>query len=175
MICSTPLPLYFEDVKYSLGILSRCVCVCGFALNLKLICTLLSKGEQLSSRVVNQAHFESCTELTKQMGVAAVVHLYVFPAVPYKRGERCVRNVAVLADYASLGNPPDPDEVQDCERTTKIRLSRPDEKEKRPKFHQSVRDVVFGSSEIVRCKFLASIYFFFKGFYLESDSQVYIN
>ncbi|KAE8100460.1 hypothetical protein FH972_018356 [Carpinus fangiana] len=83
------------------------------------------------------------------MGVAAVVHLYVFPAVPYKRGERCVRNVAVMADYASLGSPPDPDEVRDCERSTRVRLVRHDEREKRLNFPQSVRDVVLGSGEII--------------------------
>ncbi|GKB57403.1 LAZ1 homolog 1-like protein, partial [Tanacetum coccineum] len=48
------------------------------------------------------------------MAVAAVVHLYVFPAAPYKRGERCVRNVAVMTDYASLGTEPAADEVRDC-------------------------------------------------------------
>lgn len=84
------------------------------------------------------------------MGVAAVVHLYVFPAVPYQRGERCVRNVAVMADYASLDTPPDPEEVRDCERSTRIRLARHDEREKRLNFPQSVRDVVLGSGEIVR-------------------------
>ncbi|KAL8466957.1 hypothetical protein ACS0TY_035875 [Phlomoides rotata] len=84
-----------------------------------------------------------------EMGVAAVVHLYVFPAVPYKRGERCVRNVAVMADYASLGTPPDPEEVQDCQRTTTVPISRHEEREQRPKFHQSVRDVVIGSGEII--------------------------
>ncbi|KAK4747649.1 hypothetical protein SAY87_014235 [Trapa incisa] len=84
-----------------------------------------------------------------EMGVAAIVHLHVFPAVPYKRGERCVRNVAVMADYASLGSPPDPDEVRDCERTTRVRLSRHDEREKRLNFPQSVRDVVVGSGEIM--------------------------
>ncbi|KAA8538313.1 hypothetical protein F0562_027864 [Nyssa sinensis] len=84
-----------------------------------------------------------------EMGVAAVVHLYVFPAVPYKRGERCVRNVAVMTDYASLGTPPDPEEVQDCERTARVRLSRHNEGEKRLNFHQSVRDVVLGSGEII--------------------------
>lgn len=84
------------------------------------------------------------------MGVAAVVHLYVFPAVPYKRGERCVRNVAVMTDYASLGTPPDPEEVQDCERSTRMRLGRHYEREKRLNFPQSVRDVVLGSGEIVR-------------------------
>ena len=84
------------------------------------------------------------------MGVAAMVHLYVFPAVPYKRGERCVRNVAVMTDYASLGTPPDPEEVQDCEKSTRVRLARHDETEKRLTFPQSVRDVVVGSGEIVR-------------------------
>ncbi|KAK9271092.1 hypothetical protein L1049_026681 [Liquidambar formosana] len=84
-----------------------------------------------------------------EMGVAAVVHLYVLPAVPYKRGERCVRNVAVMSDYASLGTPPDPEEVRDCERSTRIRMARHDEKEKRLNFPQSVRDVVLGSGEII--------------------------
>ncbi|XP_010999814.1 PREDICTED: transmembrane protein 184 homolog DDB_G0279555-like isoform X2 [Populus euphratica] len=84
-----------------------------------------------------------------EMGVAAIVHLYVFPAVPYKRGERCVRNVAVMTDYASLGTSPDPKEVQDCERSTRVRLGRHDEREKRLNFPQSVRDVVLGSGEII--------------------------
>ena len=90
------------------------------------------------------------------MGVAAVVHLYVFPAVPYKRGERCVRNVAVMTDYASLGTPPDPEEVQDCERSTRMRLGRHYGREKRLNFPQSVRDVVLGSGEIVRLSFCIS-------------------
>ncbi|GKU90593.1 hypothetical protein SLEP1_g4573 [Rubroshorea leprosula] len=83
------------------------------------------------------------------MGVAAIVHLYVFPAVPYKRGERCVRNVSVITDYASLGAPPDPEVVRDCERSTRIRTGRHDESEKRLNFPQSVHDVVFGSGEII--------------------------
>lgn len=83
------------------------------------------------------------------MGVAAVVHFYVFPAVPYKRGERCVRNVAVMTDYASIGAPPDPEEVRDCEKTTKYRIARHDDREKRLNFPQRVRDVVVGSGEIV--------------------------
>ncbi|KAL9394583.1 hypothetical protein Peur_013868 [Populus x canadensis] len=84
-----------------------------------------------------------------EMGIAAIVHLYVFPAVPYKRGERCVRNVAVMTDYASLGTPPDSKEVQDCERSTRVRPGRHDETEKRLNFPQSVRDVVLGSGEII--------------------------
>lgn len=89
------------------------------------------------------------------MGIAAVVHLYVFPAVPYKRGERGVRNVAVLADYASLGSPPDPEEVRDCERSTRVQIARDGEREKHMKLHQSVRDVVIGSGEIVSSSVLA--------------------
>ncbi|XP_058089729.1 protein LAZ1 homolog 1 [Magnolia sinica] len=84
-----------------------------------------------------------------EMGVAAVVHLYVFPAKPYQRGERCIRNVAVMADYASLGAPPDPEEVRDSEKSTRMHLARPDERGKRLSFPQSVRDVVLGSGEIV--------------------------
>ncbi|CAN1234865.1 Protein LAZ1 homolog 1 [Linum perenne] len=84
-----------------------------------------------------------------EMGVAAVVHLYVFPAAPYKRGERCVRNVAVMADYAALGTPADPEEVEDSERYTRVRLARHDERQKAMNIPQSVRDVVFGSSEII--------------------------
>lgn len=93
-----------------------------------------------------------------------MVHLRVFSAVPYKRGERCVRNVAVMTDYASLGTPPDPEEVRDSERTTRICLSRHDEREKRLNFPQSVRDVVVGSGEIVRffLKFSAAHHLFLK-------------
>ncbi|KAF9599678.1 hypothetical protein IFM89_001624 [Coptis chinensis] len=84
-----------------------------------------------------------------EMGVAAVVHLHVFPAKPYVRGERCVRNVAVLDDYAALGTPPDPDEVQDSARSTRVHLAQHDAREKRLNFPQSVRDVVMGSGEIM--------------------------
>lgn len=88
------------------------------------------------------------------MAVAAMVHLYVFPAVPYRRGERCVRNVAVMADYASLGTEPAPDEVRDCERTPKVRFGHHDDVANGMKLHQSVRDVVFGSGEIVSYRLL---------------------
>ncbi|KAL9254241.1 LAZ1 homolog 1-like protein [Drosera capensis] len=83
-----------------------------------------------------------------EMGVAAVVHLYVFPAVPYKRGERCVRNVAVMDDYAALGTSPDPEEVRDCGKFTRTRVPRYDDRQ-RFSVPQSVRDVVLGSGEIV--------------------------
>lgn len=106
----------------------------------------------------------SLFKLVEQMGVAAVAHLYVFPAVPYKRGERCVRNVSVMANYASLGSPLDPEEVRDCERTTRMRLARHDEREKRLNFPQSVRDVVLGSGEIVRYYFSRLLLFAFELF-----------
>jgi len=99
------------------------------------------------------------------MGVAAVVHLYVFPAEPYKRGERCVRNVAVMTDYASLGSPPDPEEVRDCQRSTRTWLGAY-EREKPMKFTQSVRDVVVGSGEIVRYKHLNLLHLYISCFCL---------
>lgn len=94
------------------------------------------------------------------MAVAAVVHQYVFPAATYKRGERCVRNVAVMSDYASLGTEPAPDEVRDCEKTTKVRFTHHDDIEKRMKLHQSVRDVVVGSGEIVSFESLSIFYYY---------------
>ncbi|XP_043721988.1 protein LAZ1 homolog 1 isoform X1 [Telopea speciosissima] len=84
-----------------------------------------------------------------EMGIAAIVHHYVFPAKPYERGERCVRNVAVMDDYASLGTPPDPEEVRDSGRFTRMRLARHADRENRLTFPQSVRDVVLGSGEII--------------------------
>lgn len=85
----------------------------------------------------------------QQMGVAAVVHLYVFPNTPYQQGERCLTNVAVMDDYASLGVPPDPEEVTESARLTRMHISRPDDRERRLSLQQSVRDVVLGSGEIV--------------------------
>ncbi|KAJ6852612.1 protein LAZ1-like protein 1 [Iris pallida] len=84
-----------------------------------------------------------------EMGISAVVHLYVFPARPYQRGERCIRNVAVMADYASLGAPPDPEEVRESGRLSRTRIGISDDRERRLSFPQSVHDVVFGSGEIV--------------------------
>ncbi|XP_042494272.1 protein LAZ1 homolog 1-like [Macadamia integrifolia] len=70
-----------------------------------------------------------------EMGIAAVVHLFVFPAKPYERGERCVRNVAVMDNYASLGTLPDPEEVRDSERFTRLRLAGHGDRENRLNFH----------------------------------------
>ncbi|VAH91121.1 unnamed protein product [Triticum turgidum subsp. durum] len=83
-----------------------------------------------------------------EMGVAAVVHMKVFPAKPYRRGERSVYNAAVMSDYASLGAP-DPEEEQEIDNLTIMETSRPDSRDRRLSFPQSVRDVVLGSGEIM--------------------------
>jgi hypothetical protein len=90
------------------------------------------------------------------MGVAAVVHLKVFPAKPYRRGERSVPNAAVMSDYASLGAP-DPEEERDIDKLTIMETARPDSRERRLSFPQSVRDVVLGSSEIVSSRYLSVV------------------
>ncbi|GAB4844707.1 hypothetical protein Ancab_038109 [Ancistrocladus abbreviatus] len=53
-----------------------------------------------------------------------------------------------MDDYAALGTPPDPEEVQDCGRFTRMRVARHDDR-KRLNFPQSVHDVVLGSGEII--------------------------
>ncbi|KAM3228580.1 hypothetical protein ACQJBY_059925 [Aegilops geniculata] len=85
---------------------------------------------------------------TIEMGVAAVVHMKVFPAKPYRRGERSVYNAAVMSDYASLGAP-DPEEEREIDNLTIMETSRPDSRDRRLSFPQSVRDVVLGSGEIM--------------------------
>jgi hypothetical protein len=87
-----------------------------------------------------------------QMGVAAVVHLYVFPAKPYELiGDHFVGDVSVLGDYASVDCPLDPDEVKDSERPTKFRLPQPDDRVRcSTAIKESVRDVVIGGGEYVR-------------------------
>ncbi|CAM8971816.1 unnamed protein product [Rhodiola kirilowii] len=81
-----------------------------------------------------------------EMGIASIVHLYVFPAKPYKlMGERITGSVAVLGDYASVDCPLDPDEVRDSERPTKLRLPQPDtDIRSGMNIKESVRDVFIG-------------------------------
>ncbi|KAH7574794.1 hypothetical protein JRO89_XS02G0005700 [Xanthoceras sorbifolium] len=81
-----------------------------------------------------------------QMGIASIVHLYVFPAKPYElMGERFQGSVAVLGDY-SADCPLDPDEIRDSERPTKIRLHQPDVDDVKSgmTIRESVRDVFVG-------------------------------
>ncbi|XP_057464458.1 protein LAZ1-like isoform X1 [Actinidia eriantha] len=87
-----------------------------------------------------------------EMGIASVVHLYVYPAKPYElMGDRYTGSVAVLGDYASMDCPLDPDEVRDSERPTKLRLPQPDiDVKSGMTIRESVRDVfVVGGEYIV--------------------------
>lgn len=86
------------------------------------------------------------------MGIASVVHLYVFPSKPYElMGDRIPGSVAVLGDYASVDCPLDPDEVRDSERPTKLRLPQPESDNVRSgmTIRESVRDVFVGGGEYV--------------------------
>ncbi|KAL8511073.1 hypothetical protein ACS0TY_017768 [Phlomoides rotata] len=84
-----------------------------------------------------------------EMGVASVVHLYVFPAKPYEMmGDRISGSVAVLGDYASVDCPLDPDEVRDSERPTKLRLPQPEARSGMT-IRESVKDVFLGGGEYI--------------------------
>lgn len=85
------------------------------------------------------------------MGIASMVHLYVFPAKPYKLIAECFAGaVSVLGDYVSAECPIDPDEVRDSERPTKLRLPPPDIDDRSGmNIKESVRDVVIGGGEYV--------------------------
>lgn len=86
-----------------------------------------------------------------EMGIASVVHLYVFPAKPYElMGDRFPGSVSVLGDYASVDCPLDPDEVRDSERPTKLRLPHPDvDGRSGMTIRESVRDVFVGGGEYI--------------------------
>ncbi|XP_011085372.1 protein LAZ1 isoform X1 [Sesamum indicum] len=86
-----------------------------------------------------------------EMGIASLVHLYVFPAKPYElMGDHFSGSVAVLGDYASVDGPLDPDEVRDSERPTKLRLPQPDYNARSGMtIRESVRDVFIGGGEYI--------------------------
>lgn len=98
----------------------------------------IAQGLQFKSSVQD---FIICIE----MGIASIVHLYVFPAKPYElMGDRLPGSVSVLGDY-SADCPLDPDEIRDSERPTKLRLPAPDVDAKSGMtIRESVRDVVIG-------------------------------
>lgn len=93
-----------------------------------------------------------------QMGIASVVHLYVFPAKPYGlMGDRFTGSVSVLGDYASVDCPIDPDEIRDSERPTKVRLPQPDvDIRSGMTLKESMRDVFVGGGEYVSLLFVPS-------------------
>lgn len=91
-----------------------------------------------------------------QMGIASVVHLYVFPAKPYEQmGDRFPGSVSVLGDYVSADCPLDPEEVRDSERPTKLRLPTPDiDVKSGMTIRESVRDVFIGGGGYVSFLFV---------------------
>ncbi|GKA45702.1 retrovirus-related pol polyprotein from transposon TNT 1-94 [Tanacetum coccineum] len=101
-----------------------------------------ASSRMMDSLVCNLKNANSI-EFVKQAGVAAVVHLYVFPAVPYKCRERCVHDISVMTDYAALGAPPDAEEVRDYEKTPTGRNGCLNDRPKHTKLHHNVSDVVF--------------------------------
>lgn len=85
-----------------------------------------------------------------QMGIASVVHLYVFPAKPYALlTNQSPGNISVLGDYVS-SDPVDPFEIKESNRPTKMKLPQfePDERSV-TNIKESVRDFVVGSGEYV--------------------------
>ncbi|XP_031250466.1 protein LAZ1 isoform X1 [Pistacia vera] len=85
-----------------------------------------------------------------EMGIASIVHLYVFPAKPYElMGECFSGSVSILGDY-SADCPLDPDEIRDSERPTKLRLPQPDiDNRSGMTIRESVRDVFVGGGEYI--------------------------
>ncbi|KAL6652224.1 hypothetical protein ACP70R_011149 [Stipagrostis hirtigluma subsp. patula] len=85
-----------------------------------------------------------------EMGIASIVHLYVFPAKPYELlANQAPGNISVLGDYAST-DPVDPYEIKESNRPTKMKLPQlePDERSS-TNIKESVRDFVVGSGEYV--------------------------
>ncbi|KAG5248178.1 transmembrane protein [Salix suchowensis] len=115
-----------------------------------LLCSLgflkisIAQGVQFKSSLQD---FIICIE----MGIASIVHLYVFPAKPYElMGDRFPGSVSVLGDYASVDCPIDPDEIRDSERPTKLRLPQPDiDGRSGMTIKESVQDVVVGGGGFI--------------------------
>ncbi|CAN6233990.1 unnamed protein product [Urochloa humidicola] len=113
--------------------------------SLGLVRSPLAQSLELKSNIQD---FIICIE----MGIASVVHLYVFPAKPYEllgSKQYSPANISVLEDYAA-SDPVDPDEIKDISRPTKVRLPQlePDEITA-TNIKESARDFVVGSGKYV--------------------------
>jgi len=86
-----------------------------------------------------------------EMAVAAVAHIYVFPATPYQILEGGKdRNVKVLADYAAFDSPLDPEEVRESERPSMVKFFGVDVEKGATSVKESVHDVlVVGGHHVV--------------------------
>ncbi|KAL8461803.1 hypothetical protein ACS0TY_033051 [Phlomoides rotata] len=114
--------------------------------------TLLYVIVSFKSPMAQSLQFKSSVQdfiICIEMGVASVVHLYVFPAKPYEMmGDRISGSVAVLGDYASVDYPLDPNEVRDSERPTKLRLPQPEARSGMT-IRESVKVVFLGGGECI--------------------------
>eukprot|EP00249_Psilotum_nudum_P021553 c28152_g1_i5 orf=572-2083(+) len=85
-----------------------------------------------------------------EMGFAATSYVYVFPAKPYQlMGQQKRGSVSVLADYASIDSPLDPEEVKDSERPSFTRFYHPDVPEIGTSLKDSMHDVVFKGGQYI--------------------------
>lgn len=86
-----------------------------------------------------------------QMAVAAVAHIYIFPATPYQVLEGGKdRNVKVLADYAAFDSPLDPEEVRESERPSMVKFFGVDVEKGATSVKESVHDVLVVGGHHVR-------------------------
>ncbi|KAK8475006.1 hypothetical protein V6N13_117171 [Hibiscus sabdariffa] len=103
----------------------------------------IAEGLQLKSSVQN---FIICIE----MGIASIVHLYVFPSKPYELEDPVPGSVSILGDYACVDCPLGPDEVTDGEQPTTPCLPQPDMKARSGMtIKESVKDVFIGGGEYI--------------------------
>lgn len=86
---------------------------------------------------------ECCDIPPVQMGLASIVHLYVFPSTPYElMGDPIPESVPILGDYASVDCPLDPEMKARSGMTIK----------------ESVKDVFIGGGEYVSLQIILIIF-----------------
>eukprot|EP00249_Psilotum_nudum_P021549 c28152_g1_i1 orf=571-2082(+) len=85
-----------------------------------------------------------------EMGFAAMCYVYVFPAKPYHvMGQHKRGSVSVLADYASIGSPLDPEEIKQSEQDSFTQYDNSDIPEIGTSLKESMHDVVFKGGEYI--------------------------
>ncbi|GJW53031.1 protein LAZ1 [Tanacetum coccineum] len=112
---------------------------------------ILCSFRLVSSTIAQQLEFKSSIQdfiICIEIGIASMVHLYVFLSEPYKlMGDIFVGDFSVLGDYSS-DCPLDPDEVMDSKRSTKLRLPQLDyDVKNKTTIRDSVHDVFIGGKE----------------------------
>ncbi|CAM6119218.1 unnamed protein product [Calypogeia fissa] len=90
-----------------------------------------------------------------EMAIAAIAHIYIFPATPYQlmgHGRRR-GSVKVLTDYAAIDSPLDPEEVRESEKPAVIKFPNKDDQRRREatSLRESVQEViVVGGGHVVQ-------------------------